>query len=286
MKPIIISLGLTLLAGCANHASQAEHSHDAGLAHAKMTVDGDRRCITSDGIPEHDTGPWRAGATVEQQDHSFCMDATPELTGTLNRRARVSGVTITGIPLRPGTAEYYDSSSERGYSRDPASGWNVEGIGGLIMDAQNAHVDGSGYYHYHGIPSAVVDHLDGTLFGYAADGFEIHYIGNKAKSSWQLKPGERDAGPGGVHDGTYIQDYEFIAGSGTLDECNGAIRDGQYVYYATDTYPFFPRCFKGTVSSDFIGGRGERPEGDESGERPPRPERGENGERPPRPERN
>ncbi len=66
---------------------------------------------------------------------------------------------------------------------------------------------------------------------------------------------ERPSGPGGTHDGTYVQDYEVVAGSGTLDECNGAMVDGQYVYFATDDFPFFPRCFKGTVSNDFIGGR-------------------------------
>ncbi|MEO1138008.1 MAG: YHYH protein [Pseudomonadota bacterium] len=246
MKTLGITLALTLLAT------------GPVQANVTITVDGDQRCITSDGVPDHATGPWRAGATVEEQDHRFCMDATPELTGTITRRARISGITLTGIPLRPGTAEYYDPSSERGYSRDPSSGWNVEGMGGLIMDAQNAHVDGQGMYHYHGIPSAVTDGLDGTLFGYAADGFEIHYAGTRAQSSWQLKSGEREFGPGGAHDGTYEQDYEFVAGSGTLDECNGALVDGQYVYFATDTYPFFPRCFKGTVSSDFIGGRDGR----------------------------
>ncbi|MEL6425766.1 MAG: YHYH protein, partial [Pseudomonadota bacterium] len=228
-------------------------------AHVTITVEGDQRCIASDGVPDHETGPWREGATVEEQDHSFCMDATPELTDTISHRVRISGITVTGIPLRPGTAEYYDPTSERGYSRDPSSGWNVEGIGGLIMDEQNAHVDGDGMYHYHGIPSAVTGSLDGTLFGYAADGFEIHYLGAEAQSSWQLKGGERETGPGGVHDGTYVQDYEFVAGSGDLDECNGGLLNGQYVYFATDTYPFFPRCFKGTVSSDFLGGGGGRP---------------------------
>lgn len=247
MKALGPTLALTLLTA------------GAVQAHVTITVEGDQRCITSDGLPNHDAGPWRAGATVEEQDHRFCMDATPELTGTITRRARISGITVTGIPLRPGTAEYYDPSSERGYSRDRSSGWNVEGMGGLIIDGQNAHVDGQGMYHYHGIPSAVTEALDGTLFGYAADGFEIHYVGDAVQSSWQLKSGVRPSGPGGAYDGTYVQDYEFVAGSGTLDECNGAMIDGQYVYFATDTYPFFPRCFKGTVSGDFIGGGGGRP---------------------------
>ena len=48
----------------------------------------------------------------------------------------------------------------------------------------------------------------------------------------------------------------------------GGTLDGQYVYFATDTYPFFPRCFRGTVSSDFIGGLGERPPRDDAGPTP------------------
>ena len=224
-------------------------------AHSSITTNGDQLCISSDGLPDHETGPLRPGASVQEQDHDFCVDATPELTGQTTHNVRISGVTVTGIPLRPGTAEYYDASSARGYSRDRSSGWNVEGMGGLTMDAQNAHVDGSGLYHYHGIPSAVVSSLEGTLFGYAADGFEIHYVGPMAQPSWQLRSGQRTSGPGGDYDGTYVQDYEFVAGSGNLDECNGAMVDGQYVYFATDTFPYFPRCFKGTVSADFAGDR-------------------------------
>lgn len=279
MKSLATIFALTVLTACAAQPNGDTHSHSANThthdtdaqARVEITMNGDQRCITSNGVPEHEVGTWRPGAIVEPQDHKFCMTATPKLTGTITRRIRISGITVTGIPLRPGTAEYYDPTAERGWSRDRSSGWNLEGVGGLRMDAQNAHVDGDGMYHYHGIPSAVVDELGGTLFGYAADGFEIHYVGDAAQPSWQLRLGERESGPGGAFDGTYVQDYEYVAGSGNLDECNGATRNGQYIYYATDTYPFFPRCFKGTVSSEFIGGRGGRDA--QAGERPPRPER-------------
>ncbi len=230
-------------------------STSAANAHVSITVEGDQRCITSDGTPDHSVGPFRAGASLQPQAHNYCVDATPERTGATTQNVRVSGITVTGIPLRPGTAEYYDASAAKGYSRNTASGWNVEGMGGLTMDAQNAHVDGRGLYHYHGVPSAVTASLNGTLFGYAADGFEIHYVGSNAQSSWQLKSGIRPSGPGGSYDGTYVQDYEFVAGSGNLDACNGALLNGEYVYFATDTFPFFPRCFKGTVTEQFIRGR-------------------------------
>lgn len=258
MKIINSMVALTLLAACTTPEVDDRSLADSAEG-VTITVDAGQRCIISNGVPDHETGPWRQGATVQEQDHEFCMDATPEIADTITRRARISGITLTGIPLRPGTAEYYDATSERGYSRDTSSGWSVEGMGGLIMDAQNAHVDGSGLYHYHGIPAAVVGALDGTLFGYAGDGFEIHYVGDDAQPSWRLKSGERESGPGGPHDGTYVQDYEFVQGSGTLDECNGGMLNGQYAYFATNTFPFFPRCFKGTVSAEFIGGRADRP---------------------------
>lgn len=271
MKNPATMLALTLLSACAaqshGHHSEIDHS-DGEHPHVEMAVEGDQRCIISNGVPGHETGTWRPGAVVEPQNHRFCVDATPELADTITRRVRITGITVTGIPLRPGTAEYYDPTTEQGWSRDRSSGWNVEGMGGLRMDAQNAHVDGRGLYHYHGVPSAVVEELDGTLFGYAADGFEIHYVGAEAQSSWQLKSGERPSGPGGAYDGTYEQDYEYVEGSGTLDECNGGTLNGEFVYFATDRYPFFPRCFRGTVSSDFRGGRGDRPPLD--GREPPR----------------
>ncbi len=47
-------------------------------------------------------------------------------------------------------------------------------------------------------------------------------------------------------DGTYNRDFEFVHGYGNLDECNGARVDGTDHHFATDTYPFFPRCLFGT----------------------------------------
>ncbi|MCH2077472.1 MAG: YHYH protein [Rhodobacteraceae bacterium] len=192
----------------------------------------------------------------------------------MTRNVQTSEVSLAGIPFRPGTAEYYGPSGRNGFSRDRSSGWRVEGMGGLLrMDPQNAHVDERGMYHYHAVPSALAEQGGATLTRYTADGFEIHYAYDRAQSSWQLKSGKRASGPGGAHDGTYEEDYEYVAGSGSLDECNGAMVNGQYMYFATDTYPFFPRCFKGTVSSGFIGrGReGGRPDGRHG---PPPPRRG------------
>ena len=85
-----------------------------------------------------------------------------------------------------------------------------------------------------------------TLIGWAADGFEIHYVGDEARPSYILRTGMRPTAPGGAYDGTYNQDFEYVRGIGNLDQCNGAEVGGQYMYFATDAYPYFPRCLYGT----------------------------------------
>lgn len=234
----------------------------AADTHVQMSVKGDQRCIQSNGTPDHAIGqfPTRGNPNrFRSQSISVCVDATPTLTGRTETRVQNSGITLTGILLRPGTAEFYDPNGRGGFSRDRSSGWQVEGMGAatqLGMDHANAHVDHRGLYHYHAPSDVWTGDLNGSLVGYAADGFEIHYSGDRAVSSYQLKSGNRPSGgksPGGRYDGTYVQDWTYQAGSGNLDECNGAMVNGRYVYFATDSYPFFPRCFKGTVSRDFKG---------------------------------
>jgi len=233
--------------------------------HVQITVEGDRRCITSNGLPDHDTGnfPNRGNPhRIAEQDIRLCVPLNP-VKGTMPNRSRGSvGVAVNGVQFRPGTADYYDPSSPRGHSRDPSSGWNLEGLGArdaLGMDRNNAHVDERGPYHYHGVPEPLVTDSNRTLIGWAADGFDIHYVGHGQTSSWQLKPGTRPTAPGGRYDGTYEEDWVYIPGSGTLDECNGGALDGRFVYFATDIFPFFPRCFWGEISADFRARRGPPP---------------------------
>ncbi|MEJ2021566.1 MAG: YHYH protein [Maritimibacter sp.] len=224
-----------------------------------ITVRGDQRCISSNDTPTHAIGhfPTRGNPnSFRAQNISVCVDATPSQTGRVTTQTNASGITLSGIPIRPGTAECYDPTGRGGFSRNCASGWHVEGLANarkLGMDANDAHVDERGLYHYHGVSNGLLEAAQGTLIGYAADGFEIHYAGGGVQSSYELKQGTRPSGPGGRYDGSYIEDWTYTAGAGDLDECNGGIYQGHYVYFATDTYPFFPRCFKGTVSRDFLG---------------------------------
>ena len=94
------------------------------------------------------------------------------------------GIAKNGIIIRPGAVDYFDASSPRGHSRNRSSGWNLDGMGPdntLGLDHKNAHVDKGGIYHYHGVaPSLAANRSDGHI-GWAADGFEIHYVGDLMK---------------------------------------------------------------------------------------------------------
>ena len=70
-------------------------------------------------------------------------------------------------------------------------------------------------------------------------------------SSYRLRTGKRESGPGGNFDGTYTADYEFTKGVGKLDSCNGATMNGEYVYVLTETFPYVPRCLNGKPDRSF-----------------------------------
>lgn len=158
---------------------------------------------------------------------------------------------------------------------DPMSSLNNFGT-----DTHNAHVQPDGSYHYHGNPKALFaqdcasQSSASPVIGFAADGFPVYGAciedGNggirEVTSSYALKNngGARQSvsgyttpvgGTGDVasnnYDGQFRGDYEYVASSGDLDECNGRTVDGQYGYYVTNAFPWIVNCYKGTVDSSF-----------------------------------
>ena len=250
---------LFVLAGGIAAAVVAGYATAAGNW-VEISERGDQICIRSNSIPNHATGqfPNRGNPhSIRPQRINVCVDATP----TKGSRARGTGpgavgIALNGVLIRPGTADYWDPRSPRGHSRDRRSGWNLEGMGSARMlgiDSANGHVDNRGTYHYHGTPVRAVRTKGGTHVGWASDGFEVHYAGSAVKSGYRLKSGTRPSGPGGRHDGSYVEDWVYVGGNGTLDQCNGGMLNGKYVYFATDTYPFYPRCLWGQKSRSFRG---------------------------------
>lgn len=246
-------LSIVVIVAMAMVSTASAHEKDV-----RTEVEGDLTCISSNGTPNHEMGafPNRANPnSFRPQSLTFCFPTTPRMADQVTTGLMTVGVSVTGVPIRPYTAGYYDPNGRRGFSKDPSSGWRQQAMHAprrLGMDDQNGHVDKSGLYHYHSVSGDLLASQSDNLIGYAPDGFEIRYSPSEAASSWQLKSGTRPTPPGNRYDGTFEEDFEYVAGSGTLDACNGMTVNGTYTYFATDTYPHFPRCFKGVVASRFM----------------------------------
>ena len=228
-----------------------------------ITEEGGYRVIKANGVPNHEIGQFPGPGCpnpASAQSYSFRMPLHPKTNATFTKlKQQAIGVAVNGVPFDPGTAEYWKN--------DHSSIWHIEALGGsksLGLDQNHAHVQPNGAYHYHGIPVGLLSGMSGNgdqkLIGYAADGFPIYAQTSQNKSSYQLKKGSRPsgtAGPGGTYDGTYEADYEFILGSGDLDEANGKTGvtpeypTGTYYYVATAEFPFYPRMLKGTPDASF-----------------------------------
>lgn len=237
-----------------------------------IEVKGNYRYITSNGIPDHPPGtfPNRGNPNrISPQTHQYRVPVHPQQAATITPMKRQPfGVALNGVPFDPGTAEFWNN--------DRQSGWRYNALSGAInlgLDDHHAHVQPTGAYHYHGLPTGLIASLSSAkpmiLVGYAADGFPIYAVKGytdaqdanselkQMKPSYRLKPGRRPDGPLGLYDGTFEQDYQFVQGIGDLDQCNGRVGvtpehpQGIYHYYITETYPFIPRCFRGTPDSSF-----------------------------------
>ena len=116
----------------------------------------EQSCISSDGTPNHKIGnfPTRGNPhKFKKQRIKFCFPKKPIKTDKNKYVASVVGITLTGIPIRPGTADWYDKNSPRKHSKDKTSGLNLEAIRPYEkifgIDRFNGHVDHRGLYHYH-----------------------------------------------------------------------------------------------------------------------------------------
>jgi hypothetical protein len=233
-----------------------------------IEVVGEACVFSSNAIPNHDFNDTGGFANnVSEQKLSLTITSTPKksakttaLTLGYDNAILLNGVKVDLLAagcygVGDGFIGCFDMSSP--YRYDPMSGQTDFGT-----DTHNAHAQPNGEYHYHGNPHALFDDTHGDqaspVIGFAADGFPI--FGSffksdggirKAESSYQLKTGKRESGPGGSYDGTFVDDYEFISGSGDLDSCNGMTIDGVYGYYVTDSYPHVLACFSGTPDASF-----------------------------------
>ena len=236
-----------------------------------IEVRGKTRIVRTNDIPEHPVDAFPNSGSphaITEQNFEFRMTTDPAPAGRITSADFAFwGVELSGIPFESGTAELWKG--------DRNSGWNYDALGGAVrlgLDANYAHVQPNGVYQYHFTPTGLMDELnwDGTehspLIGWAADGYPVYVLtgdlGNgmqEVNSSYRLKSGNRPGGsqPDGAYDGTFVENYEYVAGLGDLDECNGArttskeFPQGTYAYFLTREFPFVPRCWTGTSDNSF-----------------------------------
>ena len=267
------SLVFSIFAAAAKSASGPSESA------VRITVEGDTRVIHSNGIPDHKPGqfPNRGNPnSISPQTYDFRVTTKPQAAPQpIFTGGAWYGVALNGVPFEPGTAEFWNGQRQ----------WNYEALGGFInlgLDQSNAHVQPTGAYHYHAVPAGLVTNLGGDgktmrQVGWAADGYPIYSTYGptdpkdgasalkKLRSSWRLKKGTREAGPGGRYDGTFTADFEFVPGSGDLDATNGRLEvtpefpQGTYAYHITEEFPWIGRSWKGVPDPSFYKRMGPGP---------------------------
>ena len=262
---------------CADQVNQ--YSATATDASSGASYDGSMQvsvtsthCVfTSNGTPNHTfndgASPFPNAFSTQSVEYRvpltpvFATDVTP-LSLSVDNAILLNGVKIDLL-----AAGCFGIGNGKVGCNDDAQAWRYDPMfeqNGFRVDSHNAHTQPDGSYHYHGEPNALFDKTGDTVspvIGFAADGFPIYGsyfedngVVRKAVSSYQLKSGQRPSDnnqPGGSYDGSFRDDYEYLEGSGDLDECNGMTINGQYGYFVTDQYPYIVGCFKGTIDDSF-----------------------------------
>ena len=238
-----------------------------------ITVDAEsNECVLStNSIPNHDFNDQTAAfaTNVAAVSAEFRIPLAPSFATSTTAISLTydNALLLNGVKIDLLAAACYNVADEKIGCNDINQPWRFDPMfsgNQFGTDMHNAHTQPDGTYHYHGNPQALFDQsgdVESPVVGFAADGFPVFgtYINDNGQiravtSSYRLKNGTRPSGngdPGGVYDGTYVDDYEYVAGAGDLDECNGMMRDGVYGYYIVNEYPWVLKCFKGTPNTSF-----------------------------------
>jgi hypothetical protein len=244
------------------------------------------RSLASNGIPDHQTGNFPSTAcpnTISTQTISVTMPFVPA-KAAMTSRPQIVGYAVNGVKLEPGTGGTCSVTNGTVTCSLAGGGgtWRIEALGQTKFDfgadSSNAHVQPTGEYHYHGMPHGLMTVLgqgvEMKLVAFAMDGYPIYAKYGytvPTDSTSQLKvltasyktKAVPDANRPSTTDypmGVFVQDWEYQAGLGDLDDCNGRtgvtpdFPGGIYYYVITDTYPFIGRCVKGTPGTSTTNG--------------------------------
>ncbi|MSP57399.1 MAG: YHYH protein [Flavobacteriaceae bacterium] len=237
--------------------------------------------ITAACIPGYDIGPWKGNPnTPANQNFQFKITRKPVVN--LGNPTAIGGghigVFSNGVSI-------FNASDAQSYLNQKVWNRNAYYWEGPSFDTCLGHPAPNGEYHHHVSPKCLYNHNDtihhSPIIGYAFDGFPIYGACAYAKtngqgairlmrSSFKLKSMvTRTNGPAidpSYPLGCYMEDYEFVDGSGDLDKRNGRFcitpdyPNGIYCYFATldekhiPSFPYVPyTSYYGVVTAGNMG---------------------------------
>ncbi|XP_070560079.1 uncharacterized protein [Ptychodera flava] len=182
-----------------------------------VATEGDLHIFTSNVIPDHQTGSFPNQDnphSIIEQDFQISVPVTPseaETPGCLPMGP--IGISVNGIPI-------FNLVNARGEDAT-----EVE-----VFDVCNGHPDPTGRYHYHDLPTCILDRSndESELIGVTIDGYPIY--------------GPTD------ENGNNLT-------SADLDVCSGRCVDGFYQYHFTEHHPYSIGCLKGVPAQITSRGR-------------------------------
>lgn len=263
---------------CADYAASYKsavkdvHNNSNFAGALTVTVSGDKCIFHSNAIPHHhfNDGERSFPNQVSAQDDRYEVSRTPQHAAAITALSLQldNAILLNGVKVDILAAGCFNVGNGKVGCNDMTTAWRYDPMykaNGFEVDSHNAHSQPDGTYHYHGTPNAFYPSDTAVqaspVVGFAADGYPIYgpYIQQgevikKVTASYRLKSGNRPTGagqPGGVYNGEFRDDYEYVEGLGDLDQCNGMTYQGVYGYYITDSFPYVLNCFKGTVDSSF-----------------------------------
>ena len=158
---------------------------------SSWTCSTTNRTMTSNALPNHTVGTFpnsgNPNAISAQTGTTFTAKLIP-VTAASNQAPRTIGYALNGVKFEPGTAGACASnitstaSCNLGMSNNV---WRIEALGQTTfdfgVDVNQAHVQPTGEYHYHGIPEGILTNAGASstnmkmvILGFAADGYPIY----------------------------------------------------------------------------------------------------------------
>ncbi len=219
---------------------------------------------SSSGIPTYTIGPWPGNPnTPANQNWVFRITKNPtQATTTTATPLGVIGVLANGVP-------YFNPLDAMSYNNQNIWHRNAMYWEAASFDSCKGHPAPGGVYHPHQFPPCVAPEnasVHSPIIGYAFDGFPIYgpygYANadgsggiTRIRTSYRTRAiTQRTTLPNGTQlpanqygpavsatypIGCFVEDYEYVASLGSLDDFNGRFAvtpdypNGTYAYYST-----------------------------------------------------